>query len=94
MTTNSVWSLGVFAVVLGAPLLANETLAQTQNPYSGVWNYDQPSAATGTNIGTIQCPVKSNADQGFVLVVPQIGNLTLTEKGDGRMEGRTDQGCT
>ena len=49
MTTNSVWSLGVFAVVLGAPLLANETLAQTQNPYSGVWNYDQPSASIGTN---------------------------------------------
>jgi hypothetical protein len=94
MTTNSVWSLGVFAVVLGAPLLANETLAQTQNPYSGVWNYDQPSASIGTNIGTIQCPAKSNADQGFVLVVPQIGNLTLTEKEDGRMEGRTDQGCT
>ena len=29
-----------------------------------------------------------------MLVVPQIGNLTATRKEAGRLEGRTDQGCT
>jgi len=45
-------------------------------------------------VGTIQCPATGKANQGFVLVVPQIGNLTMTRKEDGRLEGRTDQGCT
>jgi hypothetical protein len=88
-------SFGVFAISLSAALLASETLAQTQDGrYAGIWNYDQPSAATGANVGTIQCPATGKANQGFVLVVPQIGNLTMTRKEDGRLEGRTDQGCT
>ena len=88
-------SLGVSAITLGATLLASETIAQTQDgKYTGIWNYDQPSSSTGANLGTIQCPARSKDDQAFVMVVPQIGNLTMTRKKDGRLEGRTDQGCT
>ncbi len=95
MKTKLGMSFGVFAISLGAALLASETLAQTQDGrYAGIWNYDQPSAATGANVGTIQCPATGKANQAFVLVVPQIGNLTMTRKEGDRLEGRTDQGCT
>jgi hypothetical protein len=95
MKTTPAMSFGLLAVCLGATLLASETSAQTQgDKYAGDWNYDQPSASTGANVGTIQCPARSKTDHEFVMVVPQIGNLTLTRKEAGRLEGRTDQGCT
>jgi hypothetical protein len=95
MKTNLGMLFGVLAISLGATLLASENLAQTQEgKYAGMWNYDQPNASTGTNVGTIQCPAREKAGQAFVLVVPQIGNLTMTQKEDGRLEGKTDQGCT
>jgi hypothetical protein len=95
MKTNSLTSFSALAVCLGATLLGSETLAQAANDkYIGVWNYDQPSASTGANVGTIQCPAGGNGGQAFMLVVPQIGNLTMTRKEDGRLEGTTDQGCT
>ncbi len=95
MKTKLGMSFGVFAISLAASLFASETLAQTQDgKYAGAWNYDQPSAVTGANVGTIQCPATGKANQAFVLVVPQIGNLTITRKEGDRLEGRTDQGCT
>jgi hypothetical protein len=95
MKTTLGRSFGVFAISLVVALLASETSGQTQDGrYAGIWNYDQPSGATGANLGTIQCPPRSKSDQAFVLVVPQIGNLTMTRKEGDRLEGRTDQGCT
>jgi hypothetical protein len=84
-TTNSVKVLRFFAVVLDAAFLASEASAQARSDiYAGIWNYDLPSASAGANIGKIQRPARSNAGQGFMLIVPQIGNLNLTRKEDGR----------
>jgi hypothetical protein len=93
MTSNSVRSFGILAVILGGALIAGETTAQAQeDKYAGTWNYDQPSASTGVNIATIGCPATTKG--AFVLTVPQIGTLTLKRNVDGRLEGRTDQECT
>ncbi len=93
MTTYFVRSFTLLAAALGV-LISSETITQAQEyKYAGNWNYDQPSASAGVNIGTIRCPAtKGNGE--FVLTVPQIGNLTLKKKEDGHLEGRTDQGCT
>jgi hypothetical protein len=93
MTTTFLKSFTLLAAASGV-LITNETVAQAQDyKYAGIWNYDQPSASAGLNIGTIRCPA-TKGNGGFVLTVPQIGNLTLKKKEDGRLEGRTDQGCT
>jgi hypothetical protein len=95
MKTSPFISFVAFTVFMAAALSARETLAQTRDDrYPGVWNYDQPSGSSGINVGTIQCPAGPKGNQAFVLVVPQIGNLTMMRKEDGRLEGRTDQGCT
>jgi hypothetical protein len=95
MKTIPFISYALLAALLGATSPGSKTLAQTPvEKYIGVWNYDQPSASTGANVGKIQCPTTGKAGHAFVLVVPQIGNLTMTRKEDGRLEGRTDQGCT
>jgi hypothetical protein len=87
MTKNPVRSFALLAVVLSG------AWAQVDE-FAGVWNYDQPGASTGVNIGTIRCPATPKGGTAFVMTVPQIGNLTLKRKEDGQLEGRTDQGCT
>jgi hypothetical protein len=95
MTPNSAKSFRLLAAMLAGTLITSEASAQAQkDKYVGVWNYDQPDVATDANIGRIGCPATSKGGQGFALVIPQIGNLTLIRKDDGRLEGRTDQGCT
>ena len=87
MTNNSIRSFALLAAVLGG--------AQAQpDKFAGVWNYDQPGASTGVNIGTIRCPATSKGGTEFVMTVPQVGTLTLNMTEDGHLEGRTDQGCT
>jgi len=93
MTTYFVRYFTSLATAFGV-LITSGTVAQAQEyTYAGIWNYDQPSASAGVNIGTIRCPaMRGNGE--FVVTVPQIGNLTLKKKEDGHLEGRTDQGCT
>jgi hypothetical protein len=65
--------------------------------YLGTWNYDQPDPATMRNIAVLSCPPGGNGCPSsplpLPLHIPQIGNIVFTAA-DGRVVGRTDQGCT
>jgi hypothetical protein len=68
-----------------------------ESKYLGVWNYDQPSIGTSENMAQLQCPAPKGSPEGmhgFGMVIPQIGNLTITKAADDHLDGRTDQGCT
>jgi hypothetical protein len=95
MTISFIRPLSLLASMLSAASIASSAFAQGQeDKYAGVWNYDQPNSSTEVNIGTIRCPATLKGSNEFMLVVPQVGNLTLTRKEEGRLQGRTDQGCT
>ena len=77
--------------------VATSCCAAQENNYLGVWNYDQPNGATLENIAALQCPApKASAEgmHGFGMMIPQIGNLTITKAPDGHLKGVTDQGCS
>ena len=83
------------AFMLGA--VAASCCAAQQSSYLGVWNYDQPNGRTSENIAQLLCPAPkgSPADiHGFGMMIPQIGNLTITEAAAGHLKGVTDQGCS
>jgi hypothetical protein len=82
-------------VALGLSVATSCCTAQ-ESKYLGVWNYDQPSGATSENMARIQCPAPKSqgAMQGFTMMLPQIGNLTLSKSAEGYLKGQTDQGCT
>jgi hypothetical protein len=67
-------------------------------PYLGTWNYDQPDQATMRNIAVLSCPPGgAGCPSGLLplpLHIPQIGNIVFAAAADGRVVGRTDQGCT
>jgi hypothetical protein len=68
-----------------------------ESKYLGVWNYDQPSGRTSDNMAQLQCPAPKGSPEGmhgFSMVIPQIGNLTMSQTADGHLKGRTDQGCS
>jgi hypothetical protein len=85
----------------GAPAgTAAATPAPPASPhkYLGTWNYDQPDPATLRTIAVLSCPPGgAGCAAGLLplpLHIPQIGNLVFSAAADGRVVGRTDQGCT
>jgi hypothetical protein len=66
--------------------------------YLGTWNYDQPDPATMRNIAVLSCPPAGNgcawSPLPLPLHIPQIGNIVFSAAANGRVVGRTDQGCT
>ena len=65
--------------------------------YYGVWNYDQPDAATLNNVDVLACPDGSGqCDPALPLPlrVPQVGWVVFSPGPDGTVNGHTDQGCT
>ena len=85
-----------FAFVLGLVAVTSYCAAQ-ESKYLGVWNYDQPNGETSENIAQLQCPAPKGSPEGmhgFGMMIPQIGNLTITNAADGHLKGVTDQGCS
>jgi hypothetical protein len=66
--------------------------------YLGTWNYDQPDPATMRNIAVLSCPPgEEGCASGLLplpLHIPQIGNIVFSAAANGKVVGRTDQGCT
>jgi hypothetical protein len=66
--------------------------------YLGTWNYDQPDPATMRNIAVLSCPPDEDGCASGLLPlplnIPQIGNIVFSAAADGRVVGRTDQGCS
>ncbi len=84
------------AFALGLAVVTSCGAAQ-ENNYLGVWNYDQPNGKASENIAQLQCPAPKGAPEGmhgFGMMIPQIGNLTITEAAAGHLKGVTDQGCS
>jgi hypothetical protein len=84
-----------FAFALGLAAVTSCCAAQESN-YLGLWNYDQPHGET-SNIAQLQCPAPKGSPEsmhGFGMMIPQIGNLTITKAADGHLKGVTDQGCS
>jgi hypothetical protein len=85
-----------FAFVMGLAVAATCCTAQ-ESKYLGVWNYDQPNAKTSENVAQLQCPAPKGSPEGmhgFGMMIPQIGNLTITKGAAGHLKGVTDQGCS
>jgi hypothetical protein len=83
-----------FAFALGLAAVTSCCAAQESN-YLGVWNYDQPNGKTSENIAQLQCPAPKGSPEGmhgFGMMIPQIGNLTITNSADGHLKGVTDKG--
>lgn len=72
----------------GAPAATARPVAGDADRFLGVWNYDQPERADGTNIAVV----------GLLgvnpLSFPQIGTVTFSRGPGDEVIGRTDQGCT
>jgi hypothetical protein len=63
--------------------------------YLGLWNYDQPDAATMTNIAVVGCPPGTASCAGTPKIeLPQIGYVVFSAGPGNTVIGRTDQGCT
>ncbi|MVU75959.1 hypothetical protein GPX89_01725 [Nocardia sp. ET3-3] len=82
-------AVALFGLVLawGAPVSSADP-GDGANPYLGVWNYDQPDRADGTDIAAIgQFGINP-------LTFPQVGTVEFARGADGEITGHTDQGCT
>jgi hypothetical protein len=56
-----------FLLLLGASIgcASNDlTKSEESESFVGVWNYDQPNLASGTNIAALECPA-GNGAPGF-----------------------------
>jgi hypothetical protein len=66
--------------------------------YLGTWNYDQPDQTTMRNIAVLSCPPGGNGCASsplpLPLHIPQIGSIVFSATANGKVVGRTDQGCT
>ncbi len=65
--------------------------------YYGMWNYDQPDAATLNNIGVLECPDgtgRCDTQLPLPLRIPQVGWVVFYPGPNGTVNGHTDQGCT
>ena len=85
-----------FAFALCLAVVTSCCAAQ-ESKYLGVWNYDQPDGKTFENIAQLQCPAPKGSPagtHGFGMMIPQIGNLTITREAAGHLKGVTDQGCS
>jgi hypothetical protein len=78
-------SIGLSAVVFSSGAAA--TTPSGGSAYLGVWNYQTPDPATGLNIAVV-------SGHDFTADFPQVGWVDFTQGRDGRVTGRTDQGCT
>jgi hypothetical protein len=76
-------------VVCGVLVAGCSSSSNAGAAFAGTWNYDQPDRSTGKNIAKVICPSPRPS-----LVVPQIGNIVISEVGDDAIQGTTDQGCT
>jgi hypothetical protein len=92
--------VALWAVVTAAPLGSTTASAATDTnaaKYYGMWNYDQPDAATLNNIDVLACSDGGGqCDQQLPLPlqVPQVGWVLFSPGPNGTVNGHTDQGCT
>ncbi|MBU3060700.1 hypothetical protein KO481_04080 [Nocardia sp. NEAU-G5] len=82
-------ALAAFAVtgLLGGSAGVATAAPDDAAPYLGTWNYDQPDAATMTDVATMNL-------LGYTAQFPQIGTVTFSRGANGEVLGHTDQGCT
>jgi hypothetical protein len=99
------WMALLFGLVVltaaGAPPGIAEASPAPQaspQPYLGTWNYDQPDLATMRNIAVLSCPPAGDGCTSGLLPlplhIPQVGNIVFSAAANGKVVGRTDQGCT
>ena len=86
-TAIAALSIAVACGPAATPALAQHAAASAADQYLGTWNYDQPDAASMTNIATMDL-------FGYRPDIPQIGTVTFSRAADGEVLGHTDQGCT
>ena len=90
------------AVATVVPLGASTAMADPHTnatKYYGMWNYDQPDAATLNNIAVLECPDGSGrcdpqSPLPLPLRLPQVGWVVFSPGPGGTVNGHTDQGCT
>ncbi|UFS96586.1 hypothetical protein [Nocardia huaxiensis] len=90
----SPWLIPLTAATLAAAACSSTGTEPSQNAaeaYLGKWNYDQPDAASMTNMAVLQLP-------SGPVQAPQIGDITYTldasDASRTHLIGRTDVGCT
>jgi hypothetical protein len=92
--------VALFAVATAAPLGSTTASAATGTnaaKYYGMWNYDQPDAATLNNVAVLACPDGGGQCDRLLplpLQVPQVGWVVFSPGPNGTVNGHTDQGCT
>ncbi|KAB8197095.1 hypothetical protein FH608_000515 [Nonomuraea phyllanthi] len=90
----------IFAVATAAPYGSTTASAATGTnaaKYYGMWNYDQPDAATLNNIDVLACPDgggQCDPQLPLPLQVPQVGWVVFSPGPGGTVNGQTDGGCT
>jgi hypothetical protein len=92
--------VALFAVATAAPFGSTTASAATDTnaaKYYGMWNYDQPDAATLNNVDVLACSDgggQCDPQLPLPLQVPQVGWLVFSPGSNGTVNGHTDQGCT
>lgn len=92
--------VALFAVATAAPFGSATASTGTHTnaaKYYGIWNYDQPNAATLNNIAVLECRDGSgqcDPQLPLPLRLPQVGWVVFSPGPNGTVEGHTDQGCT
>lgn len=92
--------VALLAIATAAPYGSTTASADTDTnaaKYYGIWNYDQPDAATLNNIAVLACPDgggQCDRQLPLPLRVPQVGWVVFSPGPDGTVNGHTDQGCT
>lgn len=87
---------GLTAVPSGATTASADTRTSAAK-YYGMWNYDQPDAATLNNVAVLACSDGSgqcDPDLPLPLRLPQVGWVVFSPGPKGTVNGHTDQGCT
>ncbi|MGI8329961.1 hypothetical protein ACRYCC_08335 [Actinomadura scrupuli] len=88
--------VGLTATPFGATTASADTHTNAAK-YYGMWNYDQPDAATLNNISVLACPDgggQCDPQLPLPLQVPQVGWVVFSPGPNGTVNGHTDQGCT
>ncbi|GLY78418.1 hypothetical protein Airi01_066850 [Actinoallomurus iriomotensis] len=89
-------SVGLMAASFDATPASAETHTDAAK-YYGIWNYDQPDAATLNNVAVLECPDGSgqcDAQLPLPLRLPQVGWVVFSPGPNGTINGHTDGGCT
>ncbi len=99
-TSLALLAAAIFAVATAAPFGSTTASADTGTnaaKYYGMWNYDQPDAATLNNIDVLACPDgggRCDPQLPLPLHVPQVGWVVFSPGPNGTVNGQTDGGCT